>query len=279
MTAAEKKVEKEVEDHKMNIKLLQAKNLHLSFLVEGVEDYYMNTIRRFIVDEVPTMAIEDIEFRKNESALYDEMVALRLGLIPLKTDLKGYSLPEECTCKGVGCAKCTLDLTLKTTASGYITADKIKSKDPKVVPVYGDLQITYLLGDQKLEFSAKAQLGKGKIHAKWSPGVAWYRHKPEISIDKTKAKDQVQMVKACPNKVLEEKNGIVSVNKDRLLDCDLNAACVAVAPKGAIEVKAIPDAFIFSLESWGQLPTKEIIEQALVEFDKKLDEFAGLLGS
>ena len=130
MMVVGKKVEKEDVDLKMNIKIIQSKQSILSFLIEGVEDYYFNLIRRMIFDEVPTMAIEDVEFRKNDSALYDEMIALRLGLIPLKTDLKGYNLPEECTCKGVGCAKCTLDMTLKTTASGYITADKIKSKDP-----------------------------------------------------------------------------------------------------------------------------------------------------
>ena len=56
-----------------------------------------------MIDEVPTMAIEDVEFRKNNSILYDEMLAHRLGLVVLKTDLKSYDLLEECTCKGKGC--------------------------------------------------------------------------------------------------------------------------------------------------------------------------------
>ncbi len=270
--AAERKAESEEDEYKMNITQLFSKDLKLSFLIEGVEDYYMNALRRFIVDEVPTMAIDEVEFRKNDSALYDEMIALRLGLVPLKTDLNMYNLPEECTCKGVGCAKCTLDLTLKTTASGYITADKIKSKDPGVVPVFGDLQITYLLGDQKLEFAAKAHLGRGKTHAKWSPGLAWFRHKPHITIDKAKAKGQIAIIQACPHHVLEEKSGSVAVKKDKLLDCDLNGACMDAGPKDAIEVTAIPDAFIFSLESWGQLSTKQIMEQSIIEFNKKLDE-------
>ncbi len=257
----------------MNIKVLRDKDLFLSFLVEGTDDFYMNAIRRLIQDEVPTMAIEEVEFKKNDSALYDEIIALRLGLLSLKTDLKGYTLPADCTCQGAGCAKCTLDLTLKTTASGYIKADKMKSKDPAVVPVYPETPIAYLTENQILEFSAKAVLGKGKVHAKWSPGLASYRHKPEIKIDKTKSKGHISIVNVCSKKVLEEKNGAISIAHDKLMDCDLNMACVAAGPKGAIEVTGVPDAFIFTLESWGQLSTKEIFETAIAEFDKKLDEF------
>ena len=43
-----------------------------------------NAIRRS-VSEVPTLAIDEVEIFKNDSALYDEMLALRLGLVPLKT--------------------------------------------------------------------------------------------------------------------------------------------------------------------------------------------------
>src|SRR3989344_3740746 len=44
-----------------------------------------NAIRRSL-SEVPTLAIDEVEIYKNDSALYDEIVANRLGLIPLKTE-------------------------------------------------------------------------------------------------------------------------------------------------------------------------------------------------
>src|SRR3990167_7411824 len=85
----------------------------LSFILKDSDPIFANTLRRLMIDEVPTMAIEEVEFSKNNSILYDEIVAHRLGLIPLKTDMKSYNLPEKCKCKGEGCARCQLKLTLK----------------------------------------------------------------------------------------------------------------------------------------------------------------------
>ena len=67
----------------------------LSFILRDSNPVFANTLRRLMIDEVPTMAIDDVEFSKNNSILYDEMIAHRLGLIPLKTDLKSYNLPEN----------------------------------------------------------------------------------------------------------------------------------------------------------------------------------------
>ena len=136
--------------------VIDKKGNMLTFLIQKADHAFANSMRRMIIDEVPTMAIEDVEFKKNDSILYDEIVAHRLGLIPLSTNLQDYNLTEKCTCKGAGCAKCQLDLTLKTKASGVIDASKIKSKDPKVVPVYDEMIITKLMGN----LVVKAVLGR-----------------------------------------------------------------------------------------------------------------------
>ena len=108
------------------------------FLVKGASPAFVNMLRKTITDEVPTMAIEDVEIRKNSSVLYDEMIAHRIGLIPLVTDLDAYVLPEDCTCKGEGCSKCQLQLSLKGKGPGYLYASDIKSKDPKRTSEVGD---------------------------------------------------------------------------------------------------------------------------------------------
>ena len=87
----------------------------LSFILKDSNPIFANTLRRLMIDEVPAMAIEDVEFVKNNSILYDEIIAHRLGLVPLKTDLKSYNLPDKCKCEGKGCNRCQLKLVLKAT--------------------------------------------------------------------------------------------------------------------------------------------------------------------
>ena len=269
--AAGKKEAEEVGGYKMEIKVLSKdkENKKISFILKNSNVFFANTLRRMILEEVPVLAIEDVDFKENSSALYDEIVAHRLGLIPIKTDLKSYSLPEECTCKGKGCAKCTLKLTLQSKSPGIVYAAEIKSKDPKCKPVYGKMPVAKLIKGQEIELVATAMLGKGKNHAKWTPCWVYYKAYPEIEIKK----DCEDAAKACPVNVFDFKQGKLTINEDNLLKCHLCDACVDACPKGAINVKDSNTDFIFNLESWGQLEPQEIVKTAVDEFQKKLAEF------
>ena len=161
----------------MEIKLVenQDKKNRLVFSVKGVDTAYANTLRRIMGFEVPVMAIEDVEFRKNTSILYDEMIAHRLGLVPLTTDLKSYNMMSECKCKGAGCASCTVKLVLKAQGPCTVYTSDIKSKDPEIKPAHGKMPIVKLLEGQELEFEATAVLGQGKDHSKWATGLIYYK--------------------------------------------------------------------------------------------------------
>lgn len=245
----------------------------LSFILKDSSAFFANTLRRTMLEEVPTLAIEDVEFRENSSALYDEIIAHRLGLIPIKTDLKSYSLPEECGCKGKGCAKCQLKMTLKAKGAGLVYASDIKSKDPKCKPVFPKMPIVKLLKGQSIQIEAVARLGKGKEHIKWSPGFIYYKAYPMIEIKK----DCEEAVASCPVSVFEFKKGKLLINKDNLLKCHLCGACVDACPGGAVKVNGSKTDLIVYLESWGQLEPKEIVKSAMDIFRKKCDEFVKLL--
>lgn len=258
--------------YKMEIKLISQdkKAGKLTFLLKGSSPAFANMLRRTIINEVPTMAMEDIEFRQNSSVLYDELVAHRLGLIPLKTDLKSYNLPEDCKCEGEGCSRCQLKLILKEKTGGTVYSEDISSLDPKVVPVEGKIPIVKLGKNQSLEFEATAILGKGKEHAKWSPGLVFYKYAPAIELTKD-VKEHNLIVESCPKSVFELKNKKAVVNPKRLNECHLCGACVDV--DAGVKLNEKSDEFIFTIESWGQLTPKEMLDEAMNIFKNKLDVF------
>lgn len=246
------------------------------FLLKNSTPAFANMLRKTIIDEVPTMAIEDIEFRKNSSVLYDEIIAHRMGLIPLTTDLKSYNMPAECTCKGEGCSKCQLQMTLKAKGPGYAYASDIKSKDPKVVPVEPKTPVVKLIKGQALELEATAVLGTGKDHAKWSPGLAFYKYKPVIEIKKG-VKDPKAVADSCPVDVFTAKSKDLAINKDNLMKCHLCGACTDVDPEH-IKLNESDKDFVFTVESWGQLSPKQMVSVAVELIQKKCDEAVKLVG-
>lgn len=253
----------------MELKLLEKKQNKMIFLLKGTDHVFANTLRRLMSVEVPTLAIDEVNFYKNSSALYDEIIAHRLGLIPLKTDLKSYDLTENCSCKGEGCAKCRLNITLNCAGPCTVYSKDLKSQDPKVKPIFDDIPIVKLDKDQHLEFEATAKLGKGKDHIKFSPALVFFKNYPEINIKKDV--NAAKCIKACTKGVFEL-DGKKLVVKD-VTKCDLCEVCVEACGSDAIEVKGSDKDFIFEVESWGQLSPKEILEQALDIFDDKLDIF------
>ena len=249
------------------------KNNKLVLEIKKGNAAFVNSLRRVIMESVPTIAVEDVEIRKNSSALYDEVIAHRLGLLPLTTDIESYNLPSKCKCNGEGCASCQVKLTLEAEGPGIITAAELKSKDPKVKPVYPETPIVKLLKGQKIELEATAILGTGKEHTKWCPAHVWHRHKQTARIGNVKEPQRV--IDACPQGVFELKNGKLSVNEEKLQSTDL-AGLAEEARGGEVKIENT-DNFIMFIESFGQLDCKEILEQAAKALDRDLEEFEKLL--
>lgn len=257
----------------MEIRVLENNkdNGTLSFILKDSDHVFANTLRRLMIDEVPTMAIEEVEFQKNNSILYDEMIAHRLGLVPLKTDLKSYNLPEKCKCEGKGCNRCQLKLVLRATkGSGVVYASELKSKDPAVKPVFGEMPIVKLLKGQTLELEATAVLGTGKRHMKWSPCHVWYKYKPIVEITGD-VKNPEAIIEVDHNNIFEIKDRKLTVNKDRVLECDLSLDFSEIDKN--VKVTASETDFVFYIESFGQLSCKEIVNKAIDILDEQLDEF------
>ncbi len=254
----------------MMLKLISKdeKKNRLVFSVDDIDAAFANSLRRAAIQEVPVMAIEDVELRKNSSVLYDEMIAHRLGLVPLTTDLESYNLQEKCKCGGTGCAQCTLKFSLKAIGPGNVPASELKSKDPKVKPVFDDTIIVKLLKGQKLELEATAILGKGKEHAKWSPGLVHYKKYPVFKIN-GEIKDKM-LAEKFPD-IFELKGGKVAINEKNLIASHMSDNIESLTD-GVVKVEEKENSFVFIVESWGQLSCQEIIEEALAQLTEKYDE-------
>ena len=243
------------------MKILE-KNKEKIVFVEEMSESLANAVRRSAL-EIPIIAIDEVEFYKNDSVLYDEVLALRLGLLPLKNEK--LELQENCSCNGKGCGKCTLHLKLKAKGPCSVLASDLKGK---AEVVYEDMLIVELAEGQELEFVATAKLGKGISHTKYSPGLVFYRNAAEISINKDCDKCN-KCIEECPQKVLAMKKGVELVD---IYKCDLCEACVETCKKhgkNAITISPSKE-LVFFIESWGQMEAKDILAESVKALNDNL---------
>jgi len=257
----------------MSVKILKTSDKKvLKFVLTGSSPEFANAVRRALISEVPVMAISRVSYSKNNSALYNEVLGLRLGLTPLTSDAKTYVLPSECSCKGKGCAKCTVNFTLEVTGPGMVYARDLKSSDSKVKPVYPDTPLVKLFEGQSVKLEATAVLGFGFNHARFNACMASYQYYPKITTGGSKCKAAVEV---CPRGVLAWKGGKVEV-KD-LEACNLCLACVDACKDGKLVVEGKDDKFIFTVESWGQYDPKDLVKLAVDELLKRTSELSDLV--
>lgn len=245
----------------MKIENINKNTSKISFVIRGINTSTANAIRRSVM-EIPVLAIDTVDFYKNDSALYDEMLAHRLGLVPLKAT-SPFIEREKCSCKGKGCIKCKASLKLKEKGPKMVYASDLKTKGLEVV--YPEIPIVLLAADQELELIAEAKLGKSREHTKFNPGLFWYNVLPKIKELKTIEKNQKTI--NLPAKEFEElKQGKSPLTPDLLNE-------VIESDGKYLKVEPSSEDFIFFIESFGQLNPEVIFTEAVKALDLNLAEF------
>jgi DNA-directed RNA polymerase subunit D len=206
-----------------------------------------NGIRRY-VNSIPVVAIDEVEISRNDSPLYDETVAHRMGLIPLKQGKKNA------------------EFKLKVKKEGMVYSGEIEG----IEVVYDKIPITLLSKGQEMDIKGTTTAGIGKEHAKFSPGNLTYREVVEVTLDKNCADKVKQIVPEVEIKTKGSNAVIVDELEKEIVD-----VCEGICEKEGktIEVKPMKKV-IFHVESFGQIKTQDIFKKALDEFKKELDELA-----
>jgi DNA-directed RNA polymerase subunit D len=254
---------------KMKLELIKKKKGKITFEIKDERVAYVNTLRRIFTSEVPTMAIATVDFKQNSSALYDEIVAHRLGLLVLKTDLDSYNILKE---GETDSAATSVTFSVKAIGPKTIYASDLKSSDSKTVPVYPETIILKLFDKQEVEFVATAHLGFGKDHVKWSPCLASYYYKPKITVNNKNLTPEILDLYP-PQVKTKGQIDIEKIDTPELIDAcrDINKDIVK------IEYENPQNDFVFTIESWGQLAPDAIVEEGVKQYNAQLDEFKKLL--
>lgn len=256
----------------MDIDIKNKDEQQIVLILEGVDIPFVNAIRRICMVEVPTMAVEDVEIYKNDSRIFDEVLAHRLGLIPLKTDLESIVPREECDCED-HCPRCSVSLLLKEKGPKVVYSGDLTSQDPKIIPVHDTIPILKLREGDEVELEAIAQLGTGLDHAKWQPTTtSAYKQYPLITIDLEKCESCLKCAEQCPREVLkfdEKKKQITVLDSE---NCNMCKTCMKDCEATAITVEGQEDKFIFKIETDGSLSPEQVISTACNILAEKSDK-------
>jgi len=274
----------------MKLMVKELKDTRCSFVVDDVTPDMVNALRRTLISQVPKMAIDEVEFHMgpirdeegneydSSSALFDEMIAHRLGMIPVPTDLDNLTYRDQCECGGAGCPHCTIIYVLNKKGPCTVYSGDLQPLGDISLTVKEELiPIVKLKEKQALLIYATAIMGNGSQHAKWQPvTICGYKYYPEITLTDKCCDDPEECVNSCPKGVFAVKKGKVVVENPE--NCDLCMNCIdhCEAKDGshvpAVEVKSRDDKFIFTFETDGSITARNVLLYALDQLSNRFED-------
>lgn len=273
----------------MKLEVVKMDDRRCALDIQEAAPYLVNTLRRTLIADVPKLAVDEVVFYDNTSGLFDEIVAHRLSLLPIPTDLDAFVPRAECTCEGEGCANCTVRYTLSKEGPTMVYSGDLQSEDPAFQVADPKIPIVELLQNQRLILETEAVLGTGSQHAKWTPvsGIG-YKYWPGVTIDNDKfdARTKRAVIDACStnnlkdaaNKIIMEDPWNFNLNDD-LEEAFATAAGISVEDRDKLGIRMEPDdtRFLFRFETDGALTPYQALKAALGILQEKFDTMGKLV--
>ncbi|AGB31569.1 DNA-directed RNA polymerase subunit D [Natrinema pellirubrum DSM 15624] len=237
-----------------DVEFVEREDREARFLVRGVTPGFANGIRRAMIADVPTMAIDTVRFVENSSVMFDEQLALRMGLVPLTTPPVGEFAEDD-----------TVTLSIDVEGPDTAYSGDLVSEDDLVQPADENVPIIDLKDGQRLEAEADAVIDRGKDHAKHQGGVAvGYRHlqRVEVEGDLPEFEDEERRI---IRGVIEDDGELVPTSE---FDHDLSNRY----PGKEVRVEDVPEAFVFHVETDGSFSIEELVTRAADTLEARATE-------
>lgn len=224
----------------MNVQVLHEEHQKLWLHVSGVPVSYLNAVRRAVISDLQGYAIDRVDFYENTSAMFNEYLANRLGLVPLTFE-EGASQDVLFSMDVEGVDED------KTVYSGDLV-----SQDANIKAFYTHIPLIKLGKGQRLRFEATARVGTAKEHARFQSAVSSYGHLEEYKL--------ADACKKC-QKPIKVRESVLAGKIPASKLPDLSQVCEDCETK--VEPPKKSDSFILFIESYNNLSARQQLFRAL----------------
>lgn len=257
----------------MKLEILEMEDRRAKLVIDGVRPYFVNALRRVLQAEVPKLAIDQVTFYDNTSALFDEIVAHRLALLPVPTDPSTLNRVDELDDEGNPAYLVRYTLTKEGPCTVY--SGDMECEDAGFAIADPKIPIVELLEGQRLILEATAILGRGTDHAKWQVSQAvGYKYAPTAHVDNRKidAEKAKMVVANTPVGILAmegEKLVVLDELNVNLADGELMRANIG----DGFRVEYNDRKFIFRFETDGSLKAEDALLKAVELLKERFQAF------
>ena len=291
------KVEEEEGEFKMKVNVLKMEDYYAQVEFKDVNYSFVNSIRRSLVSMVPCLALHEIDFHMGSlggyvdeesgeereyesiSAMFNEIVAHRIGMLPVPTDEKtieafGDSIDDDTKQPDI-----MYSLHKQGPCTVYSGDLEPVSGDTSLVIPETNVPLVKLAEGQAILVYAKAKIGNAQKHTKWQCAVApRFYQAPTINVSSGKGSKAIF-------DIIDKKN-FKKKGKSHVIDNPVEAHKALrkleqlwndKEAKEAMEVTTKKDHFIFEFETNGAMKAKLALEQALKALDGHCNEFASAM--
>jgi len=238
----------------MNVSAIKENDAILTLHLKGFTPAFVNAMRRAVISDLPAFAIDEVDFYENNSPLFNEYLANRIGLVPLTFD---ENASDD--------AKIVFQLNVESQEeTRTVYSAEIVSTDPAIRVFSERIPIVKLGKRQKLRLEATAVKGTAKKHAKFQSALASSGGLPEFK-KPVKCGKCGHSIKVTEEKILNENITLSSAVK-----CDSCGAFADVPAEDALNVQPKEGEFVFFVESFNNITARRQLERAVEAMQGKL---------